>query len=72
MIKRFAHYPLEMPLFDVARALAVGHVMGGPDPHQSAVLALSNAYRHTAIAISIASTNFRDEQFGATVLLYAS
>jgi bile acid:Na+ symporter, BASS family len=54
----------------IATALAVGHVMGGPDPRHSAVLALSNACRHPAIAISIASTNFRDEQFGATVLLY--
>jgi BASS family bile acid:Na+ symporter len=51
-------------------ALAVGHVMGGPDPEHSAVLALSNACRHPAIAVSIASRNFPDEQFGATVLLY--
>jgi hypothetical protein len=32
-------------------------------------LALSNACRHRAIAVSIAS-NFPDEQFGATLLLY--
>jgi bile acid:Na+ symporter, BASS family len=51
-------------------ALAVGHVVGGPDPEHSAVLALSNACRHPAIAVSIASRNFPDEQFGATVLLY--
>jgi BASS family bile acid:Na+ symporter len=54
----------------VVIALTVGHVLGGPDPEHSAVLALSNACRHPAIAISIASTNFPDEQFGATVLLY--
>jgi BASS family bile acid:Na+ symporter len=51
-------------------ALIVGHVLGAPAPEHSAVLALSNACRHPAIALSIASTNFPDEQFGATVLLY--
>lgn len=54
----------------VGAALTIGHVMGGPDPHDSAVLALSNACRHPSIAIAIASANFPDEQFGATVLLY--
>jgi BASS family bile acid:Na+ symporter len=51
-------------------ALAVGHVLGGPDPDHSVVLALSNACRHPAIAVSVASANFPDERFGATVLLY--
>jgi BASS family bile acid:Na+ symporter len=51
-------------------ALAVGHVLGGPDPRHAAVLALSNACRHPAIAFAIASTNFPSEQFGPTVLLY--
>jgi bile acid:Na+ symporter, BASS family len=54
----------------ISIALAVGHVVGGPDPEHSAVLALSNACRHPAIAVSIASRNYPDEQFGATVLLY--
>jgi BASS family bile acid:Na+ symporter len=54
----------------IATSLAVGHLFGGPNPEQSAVLALSNACRHPAIAVSIASANFADEQFGATVLLY--
>jgi BASS family bile acid:Na+ symporter len=54
----------------IGTALAVGHVLGGPDPEHAAVLALSNACRHPAIAVSIASTNFPNEQFGATVLLY--
>jgi len=58
-----------MTVFIVA-ALAVGHVLGGPEPEHSAVLALSNACRHPAIAVSIASANFPDERFGATVLLY--
>jgi BASS family bile acid:Na+ symporter len=54
----------------ISISLAVGHVFGGPEPQQSAVLALSNACRHPAIAVSIASASFPEEQFGATVLLY--
>jgi BASS family bile acid:Na+ symporter len=44
--------------------------MGGPDPEHSVVLALSSACRHPAIALSIAATNFPDERFGGTILLY--
>jgi BASS family bile acid:Na+ symporter len=47
----------------------VGHVLGGPDPDHSAVLALSTACRHPAIALSIAATNFPDQHFGAAILL---
>jgi BASS family bile acid:Na+ symporter len=54
----------------IATALTIGHVLGGPDPNHSIVLALSNACRHPSIALAIASANFPDQQFGATVLLY--
>jgi BASS family bile acid:Na+ symporter len=54
----------------IGSAPFVGHLLGGPDPDHSVVLALSNACRHPAIAISIASANFPDQQFGATMLLY--
>jgi uncharacterized protein with PQ loop repeat len=47
-----------------------GRILSGSDPEHTAVLALLTACRHPAIAVSIASTNFPDEQFGATVLLY--
>jgi BASS family bile acid:Na+ symporter len=50
--------------------LAVGHVMGGPDPHQSIVLALSTATRHPAIALSIATANFPEQRFGAAIVLF--
>lgn len=50
--------------------LLVGHVLGGPDPQQSIVLALSTSCRHPAIAFSIASANFPDRQFAGTILLY--
>jgi bile acid:Na+ symporter, BASS family len=50
--------------------LVVGHLLGGPNPDHSVVLALSTATRHPAIALSIASTNFPDERFVGTILLY--
>ena len=54
----------------VVIGLLVGHVLGGPDPQHSLVLALSSATRHPAIALSIASANFPDERFAGTILLY--
>jgi BASS family bile acid:Na+ symporter len=54
----------------VAVGLVVGHVMGGPEPENSLVLALSTACRHPMIAFSIASANFPDQRFGASILLY--
>jgi BASS family bile acid:Na+ symporter len=54
----------------VVVGLVVGHLLGGPDPDQSVVLALSTATRHPAIALSIAAANFPDEQFAGTILLY--
>jgi BASS family bile acid:Na+ symporter len=49
---------------------AVGHLLGGPEPEQSVVLGFSSACRHPAIALTLASTNFPDEHFGGTILLY--
>jgi BASS family bile acid:Na+ symporter len=54
----------------VAVGLIVGHVMGGPEPGHSLVLALSTACRHPMIALSIAAANFPDLRFGASILLY--
>ena len=51
-------------------ALLVGHLLGGPEPEHSAVLALSSACRHPAIALAIASANYPHEHFGGTILLY--
>ena len=60
---------LAMVIFVVA-GLAVGHVLGGPDPDHSVVLALSTACRHPAMALAILSTNYPDERFGPVILLY--
>jgi BASS family bile acid:Na+ symporter len=50
--------------------LAVGHLLGGPDPEHAAVLALSTACRHPAIALAVASANYPNERFGGIILLY--
>jgi BASS family bile acid:Na+ symporter len=54
----------------VAVGLAVGHVLGRPNPDDAVVLALSTACRHPAIAFSIATANYPNERFGGTILLY--
>jgi bile acid:Na+ symporter, BASS family len=55
----------------VAAGLGVGHVMGGPDPSDSVVLAIACTNRNPAIAISVAAANFPTESFGPTILVYA-
>jgi len=54
----------------VVIGLVVGHVLGGPIPDESTVLALSTACRHPAIAFAIASANDPGQSFGPLVLLY--
>lgn len=54
----------------VVIGLAVGHVLGGPDPDQAVVLALSTASRHPAIALSIASASAPNEHFIGIILLF--
>lgn len=54
-----------------ALGLLTGHLLGGPDPHERAVLALSSACRHPGIALTIAATNFPTQHLAAAaVLLY--
>ena len=55
----------------VVVGLGVGHWLGGPQPEEATVLALSTASRHPAIALAVAKINFPDEpHLGATILLY--
>src|SRR5262249_34306607 len=60
---------MAMILFQ-AIAFATGHLLGGPDPEHSLVLALSTACRHPAIALTLAVANFPEERPGAAILLY--
>lgn len=50
--------------------LAIGHLLGGPDPENRTVLALATGTRHPGVAIAIASTNFPDEKAVLAVVLY--
>jgi BASS family bile acid:Na+ symporter len=55
----------------VFAGLALGHMLGGPDPHDRAVLALATATRHPAIALAIGATNFpQQEAVMPAILLY--
>lgn len=54
----------------VVAGLVAGHVLGGPEPDEQTILAFSTACRHPAIALTIASANFPEQRFGATILLY--
>jgi BASS family bile acid:Na+ symporter len=58
-----------MVLF-VVIGLVVGHAMGDRDPHFTTALALATAYRHPAMAFSIAATNFPEQRFAGPILLY--
>ncbi len=55
--------------FFVAVGLAVGHVLGGPDPADRTVLALATASRHPGAAAAIAGANFPQERAAIAVLL---
>jgi BASS family bile acid:Na+ symporter len=55
----------------VVIGLGVGHRLGGPDPADRTVLALSTACRHPGIALAITTTNFPEEKLATgAVLLY--
>jgi BASS family bile acid:Na+ symporter len=52
--------------------LAVGHMLGGPDPGERTALALATCSRHPGIALTIASINYPEQKpaFMAVILLH--
>ena len=54
----------------VAGALALGHLLGGPDRRDAAVLAFATSCRHPATALALASANFPSTDEHAAVALY--
>jgi predicted Na+-dependent transporter len=50
--------------------VAVGHFLGGPNPHNRAVLALATGTRHPGIAIAISSINFPSQKAVLSVVLF--
>jgi BASS family bile acid:Na+ symporter len=59
---------LALALFSVT-ALLIGHLLGGPRREQRAVLAITTATRHPAIAIAIAQASFPQEKLVAPAVL---
>lgn len=51
--------------------LLVGHVLGGPDPHQRTVLALATSSRHPAVALAIASIGFPEQPLAPAAVMLA-
>ena len=60
---------LAVGLFTAA-GLAIGHFLGGPNRDEAAVVALSTACRHPAIALTIAAANSPEQHFGPIILFY--
>ena len=50
--------------------LAIGHVMGGPNPDNSVDLAIATACRHPAVALTIAAANYPQQRVVGTIVLY--
>ncbi|MGH9752249.1 MAG: bile acid:sodium symporter family protein [Blastocatellia bacterium] len=51
--------------------LATGHLLGGPDPEDRTVQALSTAFRHPGVALAVAGANFLERKLvPAAILLY--
>lgn len=50
--------------------VAVGHLLGGPDPNNRTVLALASGTRHPGVALAVASTTFPGEHAVLAVLVW--
>lgn len=60
---------LAITLF-VVTGFVVGHLLGGPEPEHSAVLAFSAGCRHPGTALAVAAANYPDQNLRAAVLIY--
>jgi BASS family bile acid:Na+ symporter len=49
--------------------IAVGHLLGGPDPDDRSILALATSTRHPGIALSIASLNFPERKAAVLIVI---
>jgi BASS family bile acid:Na+ symporter len=54
----------------VAAALGIGHLLGGPAPQDRMVLAMSNASRHPAVALTAAAVAAPEQRVAGAILLY--
>jgi BASS family bile acid:Na+ symporter len=51
-------------------ALAVGHLLGGPEPAMRTAVAITSAARNAGLALLVAALNGAPPQISATVLAY--
>jgi BASS family bile acid:Na+ symporter len=65
----FGNYTIVAIVAFVLVGLGVGHVLGGPDPDERTVLALSTATRHPAVAMAIAQDAVEKPTLLAAVIL---
>ena len=54
----------------VVAGFVAGHLLGGPEPEHSAVLAFSAACRHPGTALAVAAANYPDQNLRAAILIY--
>lgn len=54
-----------------ALGLAVGHLLGGPEPDDRSVLALATAARHPSVALAVAAATFPDQTLVPAAVLLA-
>jgi bile acid:Na+ symporter, BASS family len=70
LIAQLGDFTLLAIVVFVLAGLAVGHLLGGPNPDERTVLALSTATRHPGMAIAIAQANAPvDHSVAAAILL---
>lgn len=70
MVSLFGSHTLTAVGIFVVGSFAVGHLLGGPDRRDAAVLAFATSCRHPATALALASANFPDADEHAAVALY--
>ncbi|MEY8016231.1 bile acid:sodium symporter family protein [Mycobacterium servetii] len=70
MWKLMGGWTLVAVVLFVTTMVAIGHVLGGPDPRFSAVLAFAASCRHPATALTFAAANFPNADERGAVALY--
>jgi BASS family bile acid:Na+ symporter len=69
LIAQIGDFTLLAIVVFVFAGLAVGHLMGGPNPDDRTVLALSTATRHPGVAIAMAQVNSPGDQSIVSAIL---
>jgi BASS family bile acid:Na+ symporter len=71
LIAQIGNYTLVAIVMLVLIGLAVGHLLGGPDPDDRTALALSTASRHPGVAVAVAHSVAPDDKAVVVAVLFA-